>query len=159
MRVEFDRADQLLLQALQEDARSSYKELAARTGLAPSSCLARVRSLRARGVISGFRAELDLRQLGRTLEALIAIRLRAPARALQEPFERSLLALPETLALFSLAGPDDYLLHVALAEPEQLRAFVRDRLSGRSEIAQLQTSLVYAHRRTPVVLPLGDKRS
>ena len=77
---------------------SAYKELAARTGLAPSSYLARVRSLRARGVISGFRAEL----------------------------------------------------HVAPAEPEQLRA-VRNRLGGRTEIAQLQTSLVYAHRRTPIV--------
>jgi DNA-binding Lrp family transcriptional regulator len=154
--MRFDRTDRLILEALQENARTSYKELATLTGAAPSTCLERVRSLRARGVIRGFRAEIDLRPLGRKLEALIAIRFRAHARPLVDPFVEYVLALPETLGLFNLAGPDDYLLHVAVADTAQLRTFVLDRLGNRSEIAHLQTSLVYEHRTKPVVQPIGE---
>jgi DNA-binding Lrp family transcriptional regulator len=154
--MRFDRTDRLILQALQENARASYKELAALTGAAPSTCLERVRSLRGRGVIRGFRAEIDLRPLGRKLEALIAIRFRAHARPLVDPFVEYVLALPETLGLFNLAGPDDYLLHVAVADTAQLRTFVLDRLGNRSEIAHLQTSLVYEHRTKPVVQPISS---
>jgi DNA-binding Lrp family transcriptional regulator len=154
--MRFDRTDRLILEALQENARTSYKQLATLTGAAPSTCLERVRSLRARGVIRGFRAEIDLRPLGRKLEALIAIRFRAHARPLVDPFVEYVLALPETLGLFNLAGPDDYLLHVAVADTAQLRTFVLDRLGNRSEIAHLQTSLVYEHRTKPVVQPIGE---
>jgi DNA-binding Lrp family transcriptional regulator len=154
--MRFDRTDRLILEALHENARTSYKELATLTGAAPSTCLERVRSLRARGVIRGFRAEIDLRPLGRKLEALIAIRFRAHARPLVDPFVEYVLALPETLGLFNLAGPDDYLLHVAVADTAQLRTFVLDRLGNRSEIAHLQTSLVYEHRTKPVVQPIGE---
>jgi DNA-binding Lrp family transcriptional regulator len=153
--MRFDRTDRLILEALQENARTSYKELAALTGAAPSTCLERVRSLRGRGVIRGFRAEIDLRPLGRKLEALIAIRFRAHARPLVDPFVEYVLALPETLGLFNLAGPDDYLLHVAVADTAQLRTFVLDRLGNRGEIAHLQTSLVYEHRTKPVVQPIN----
>ena len=153
--MRFDRTDRLILEALQENARTSYKQLATLTGAAPSTCLERVRSLRARGVIRGFRAEIDLRPLGRKLEALIAIRFRAHARPLVDPFVEYVLALPETLGLFNLAGPDDYLLHVAVADTAQLRTFVLDRLGNRSEIAHLQTSLVYEHRTKPVVQPIS----
>jgi DNA-binding Lrp family transcriptional regulator len=153
--MRFDRTDRLILEALQENARTSYKELSALTGAAPSTCLERVRSLRARGVIRGFRAEIDLGPLGRKLEALIAIRLRAHARPLVDPFVEYVLALPETLGLFNVAGPDDYLLHVAVADAAHLRTFVLDRLSNRKEIAHLQTSLVYEHRSKPVVQPIS----
>ncbi len=44
-----DRIDRALLAALQNDARISNKELAARVGLAPSSCLTRVRKLESEG--------------------------------------------------------------------------------------------------------------
>ena len=46
-----DRIDRQLLAALQNNARLSNKELAARVGLAPSSCLTRIRKLEADGVI------------------------------------------------------------------------------------------------------------
>lgn len=156
--MQFDRTDELILEALQQNARISYKELSGLTGAAPSTCLERVRNLRARGVIQRFRADLDLRQLGRPLEALIAIRFRSHARALVDPFVEYVLALPETLGLFNIAGPDDYLLHVAVTDTDHLRAFVLDRLGNRKEVGHLQTSLVYEHRSNPVLRPTDELR-
>jgi DNA-binding Lrp family transcriptional regulator len=154
--MRFDRTDRLILEALQKNARVSYKELSGLTGVASSTCLERVRSLRARGVIVRFRTEVDLQRLGRKLEALITIRFRAHSRPLVDPFVEYVLALPETLGLFNIAGPDDYLLHVAVADAAHLRTFVLDRLGSRNEIARLQTSLVYEHRTNPVVQPISE---
>lgn len=149
-----DRIDRVILDALQKNARISYKELASLTGLAPSTCLERVRRLRARGVISGFGAEVDLASLGRRLQALIAIRFRAHDRELVEPFVDYLLAQPETVGLFDVAGEDDYLLHVAVADTEHLHAFVLDRLGVRDEIEHVRTSLVYRHTRKQAIEPV-----
>jgi DNA-binding Lrp family transcriptional regulator len=49
--MQIDRIDFAILTALQNNARLSNKELAAHVGLAPSSCLERVRTLTRRGVI------------------------------------------------------------------------------------------------------------
>ncbi len=149
-----DRINRVILAELQKNARISYKDLAALTGAAPSTCLERVRSLRARGIIRGFRAEVDLPRLGRKLEALIAIRFRTHARDLVDPFVGYLLSLPETLGLFNVTGDDDYLLHVAVADADQLHAFVLDRLGSRPEVDHLRTALVYKHFRKPVIEPL-----
>ena len=60
----FDRIDDAILTALQNNARLTNKELAGRVGLAPSSCLERVRRLQQRGVLQGYRALVDPKALG-----------------------------------------------------------------------------------------------
>ena len=75
-----DRIDRALLAALQKNARMSNKELAELVGLAPSTCLERLRRLRDRGVLQGFHAAVDLAQLGRATQALVAVRLRVHDR-------------------------------------------------------------------------------
>jgi DNA-binding Lrp family transcriptional regulator len=149
-----DRIDHLILAALQKNARISYKDLAALTGVAPSTCLERVRNLHARGCIRGFHAEVDLSSLGRKLQAMIAIRFRVHTRDLVDPFVNHLLSLPETLALFNVTGDDDYLLHVAVADADHLRNFVIDQLGTRPEVDHLRTALVYTHIRKQVIEPI-----
>ena len=75
-----DDVDRALVRLLRADARMSNAKLADEVGIAPSTCLARVRSLIERGVIRGFHADLDPRQLGLGLEALISVGIRSGAR-------------------------------------------------------------------------------
>ena len=144
--TEFDSIDRELIGLLQNDARTSNRNLADQVGLSPSACLARVRALRERGVITGFTAQVDLAKIGRPLQALVAIRMHSHARELLDRLVTDLLALPETLDLFHLSGAEDYLLHVAVSDPTALRDFVLDRLTVRPEIAHVQTSIVFEHR-------------
>ena len=149
----FDRIDRLILEELQQNARASFKQLSALTGAAPSTCLERVRGLRRRGVIRAFSAALDLGRLGRPVEALIAIRFRTHAREQVDPFVEYVLAAPETIEVFNVAGDDDFILHVAVADTEALRALVVDRLGARPEIDHVRTSLVFRHLRKLVIGP------
>ena len=84
--LQLDAVDQAILEILSEDARIPNNALAERVGIAPSTCLARVRALRESGVLRGFHAEIDLGALGRPLQAMIAIRLTVHAREQIEDF-------------------------------------------------------------------------
>lgn len=146
--TEFDAVDKAIIAILQNDARISNRELAERVRLSPSACLARVRVLSERGVITAFRAELDLERIGRPMQAVVALRMRSHERKVLDRLVEDLLSFPETTDLFHVSGAEDYLLHVAVADAEHLRDFVLDRLTVRSEIAQVQTSLVFQRHRS-----------
>ena len=156
-----DRIDREILAHLQHDARISNKELAAKVGLAPSSCLARVRRLERAGVLLGYHAEVDPRVYGVTLEALVAVRLERHARAAISGFEKHALTLPEVRGVYHLTGADDYLVHVAVRDAEHLREFILSAFSTRPEVAHLETSLIFSHRRNPTfgTVPLGARRA
>jgi DNA-binding Lrp family transcriptional regulator len=62
--ADLDAVDSALLALLQNDARRTNRELAESLGIAPSTCLERVRSLRRRGLIVGYHAQVDLAGLG-----------------------------------------------------------------------------------------------
>lgn len=150
-----DRIDRAIVAALQNDARLPNNALAALVGIAPSTCLERVRSLRARGVVRGFHADIALDALSRGLEAIVAVRVRTHARALVEEFRAHALTLPEVVQVFHVTGADDFLLHVAVPDTDALRDFVLDRLAGRPEVGHVETRVVYEHTQRPVLEPLG----
>ena len=150
-----DAVDHALLRELQEDARRSNRELAEAVHVSPSTSSERVRALRADGVIRGYHADVALDALGRRVQALTAVTIRPPTRENIEAFRNWTATLPELVAVFVVSGSSDFLLHVAVADTDALYAFVIDRLTERSEIADVNTSVVYEHIRRPVLEPLA----
>lgn len=142
-----DEIDHALLAELRADARIPNKLLAERVGIAPSTCLARVRALREGGVIRGYHADVDPRALGHGLQAMIAIRLDARARHHIREVISVLVRRPEVLDVFFVAGANDYLVHVAVPGTEELRRFVADHLSRNPDIAYTETNLIFEHIR------------
>jgi DNA-binding Lrp family transcriptional regulator len=146
-----DAMDRAILMALQDDARQTNRELAAAVHLSPSTSSDRVRALRGSGVIRGYHADIDLGALGRQVQALTAVTIRPPSRGNIEAFRDWVSDLPEIVGVFVVAGGDDFLLHVAVPDTKALYAFVIDRLTERSEVADVRTSVVYEHIRRPVL--------
>lgn len=144
-----DELDAALVEELQRDGRQTNRELAERLGIAPSTCLERVRALRKRGVITGFHAEVDMAQLGRPLQALISVRLHPKVREAVEGFREYVTELPETLAVFVVSGGDDFIIQVAVRDAGHLRDFVLDHVARHRTIADVRTSLVFDHIRKP----------
>ena len=140
-----DAVDRKLLRILAADARTPNNALAAQVGIAPSTCLLRVRRLQETGVIRGFHAALAPEALGRPLQALVSVRLQAHARANIGSFAERFAALPGVLNVFFLAGVDDFQIHVAARSPDDLRDFVVRNLSASREVATTETSLIFEH--------------
>ena len=148
-----DELDTALLRILQNDARRTNREMAAELGIAPSTCLERIRSLRERGVISGYHAAVDLKAIDRATQAIISIKLRPQAMAVATAFQDYVMQLPQTLDMFMVSGASDFLAHVAVKDTRQLRDFVLD-LAKRQEIADIRSSVVFEHHHRTTVLPL-----
>lgn len=144
---ELDDIDERIVTALRRQGRLPNNALAAAVGIAASTCLTRVRSLVDRGVVSGFHAEVDPAWLGRPIQAMIAVRLRSDARGAISDFADRLAAMTEVLNVYFLAGADDFHVHVAAKDPDDLRAFVVDRLSSAPEVALTETKLIFEHKR------------
>jgi len=151
-----DAVDRAILELLGDDARITNQRIAESVGIAPSTALARLRSLRRRGVIRGFHAELDLGALGRPLQALIAVRLTVHAREQIDAFTSAVRELPGVLMVFHLTGVSDYLVWVAAADAQDLREFVVDHLATHPAVAHAETSLIYEHHRGPGIWGAAD---
>ncbi|MET9594361.1 Lrp/AsnC family transcriptional regulator [Streptomyces sp. NPDC006516] len=149
-----DELDSALVRMLQEDGRRTNRDMAQVLGIAPSTCLERIRSLRQRGILTGFHAEADLTAIGRGLQAMIAVRVRPPTRAVIEAFQAFLGRMPEVISVFVLTGTDDFLVHVAVRDTDHLHAVVLDKLTKRPELADVRTSVIYSHTHKKVVGPL-----
>ena len=144
---DIDRTDRAILEALQNDGRLSNKQLAAKVGLAPSSCFERVRKLVASGAIRGFHAEINPAALGYALEAMIAVRLRRHSREHYDAFRAGVLALAEVKAVHHLAGENDFLVHVMARDTDHLRDLALDHFITRPEVGHIETWLIFEHVR------------
>lgn len=146
-----DELDSAILGALQTDGRRSNRDLAAQLGVAPSTSLERVRSLRARGLITGIHAAVDPATVGRPVQAMVTVRLRPQSRAVIHGFRDFVAALPETQQVFITTGPEDVIVHVAVPSTEALQNFVLDSLTRRKEVAGVRTEVVFDHVRNHVI--------
>ncbi|MDI5967768.1 Lrp/AsnC family transcriptional regulator [Streptomyces sp. SL13] len=142
--VQLDPVDIAILRELQKDGRIANKDLAAAVGIAPSTCVDRVARLRRTGVITGYTAQISPEAIGRPIQALLTVQVQPHARPLVDPFVVHVRSLPETLSVHHVAGPDDFVVHVACGSSQDLQRLVLDRFTSRPEVARLQTHLIFS---------------
>ena len=140
-----DTIDRNILRELQLNASLSNKELANRVGLAPSSCLERTRRLAREGVLLTSHATVDPEALGIGINALISVRLSLHTKGSVDAFAGRLMALPEVMEIYHLAGEHDFLIRVLTKDVQQLRDFALDELSSKGEVSRVETTLVFDH--------------
>ena len=142
-----DRTDRAIVALLQKDARLTNKELAARVGIAQSTCSERVRRLERTGVFEGFHAEIEPRMLGVGLQAMIAVRLQRHERTQVDRFRRYAESLPEVVAFYHMAGDDDFLVHVVVRDSDHLRDIAMGAFTAQPEVTHIETSIIFEHTR------------
>jgi DNA-binding Lrp family transcriptional regulator len=145
--VDIDDTDRRILTALHSDARISNSALADVVGIAASTCHGRVRRLQDLGVIRGFYADIDPAAIGLSLQAMISVSLQANARGKIDSFIQNIRRRPQVMDVYFLAGADDFILHVAARDTDDLRSFVVQNLNADADVAGTQTSLIFEHLR------------
>jgi DNA-binding Lrp family transcriptional regulator len=138
-----DRTDLRILAELEENGRLTNAALAARVGVAESTCIQRVRALRESGAITRFRAEIDPAALGLGIQAVIKVRLGSHGRDHVRSFHATLADIPGALTIFHVAGEDDYLVHVAVSSAAALRDLVLEHITVHPVVRHTETQLVF----------------
>ncbi len=137
--VVLDETDHRIIRILLRNGRAPFASIGAEVGLSPHGAADRVRRLQRAGVITGFGATVDLQQLGRSLEALIDVRLMPSTDSAQ--FERLASGLDAVREVLFLTGRWDYQVSVACTDADDLDRTVRA-LRQQGGAAQTETRIV-----------------
>ena len=150
--MELDGVAWRILIELQEDARLSFSELGRRVGMTAPAVAERVRRLEERGIIRGYRLELDVERLGLPLQALVRLANRG---ASSQEITRTIRELPEVLECHHVTGEDCYVLKVAVPSMRQLEALLERLL----RFGSTTTSIVISTPVTRRTISPGGSRS
>ena len=154
--MEIDRYDRSILDELQRDGRISNQELAERIGLSPAPCLRRVRALERSGLITGYRALLDARQLGLSLMALIHISMDRHTPERFANFDKLVAELPEVMECLLITGQDaDYQLKVVVRDMDAFQALLLERITRIEGVSGVHSSFVLRRVVDKTAFPLG----
>ena len=139
---DIDQFDEKLLRALQVNARATSFELAEVVGLSPSSCQRRQRELEQRGIIRGYRADIDPAVLDQSFTVFAAVQLERHVRSDVQAFQKAVTQLPGVLEVHHIAGAFDYLLRIAVADLASYEIFHADRLTALPGVAHITSYVV-----------------
>jgi len=104
-------------------------------------------------VITGSRLEIDPAAVGAPVQAMIRVRLGNHSRDGVEALFDALAATSGVLQVFHIAGADDFLVHVAVADAAALRDIVLERITVHEIVRATETQLVFELREGAGVLP------
>ncbi len=152
---ELDRVDKILLRELQVNAQAGVAELGEKAGLSASTTHRRVKLLEERGLIIGYAANLDRKQLGLANEFFVEVSLTGQTEDTMEKFERAVQRVPEILECHLMSGQFDYLLRVVAKDAEDYERIHRGKLSRLPGIQRIQSSLALRTVKAWAGYPVG----
>lgn len=114
-----DAHDTRILAELQKDARLTMAELGRRVHLSQPAVTERVKKLEAAGVISGYRATVNLGKLGYGIRAMIRV-----GRADYDRVVKLVQDTPECVNAYNVTGEDSWILEIAVIDVSHLDAVV-----------------------------------
>lgn len=146
-----EELDRRIIGLLCTDGRMSLADVARETGLSTSALHQRVRRLEQRGLITGYRAEVDYRAVGLPLTAFVSLTPIDPAAPDDVP-ER-LEEIREIESCWSVAGSQAYVLKVRVAEPADLETLLARIRTAANVSTRTTIVLSTAFENRPPLLP------
>ncbi len=136
-----DFTDKKIIASLQNNGRMTNVDLARLNDLAPSSMLERVRRLEEKGIIKGYRAMVDPKALGYTVQAMVMINLDRHQAGPIDMFEDKIRSVPEVKACYHLTGQYDYIVHLVVRDIDHLGETVKHTLAAIDGVEKQETFL------------------
>ena len=153
MRGRLDAIDWNILRELQRDGRITNVELSRRVGISAPPCLRRMRALEEAGIIRGYRALLDEKQLGYEVTVFAMVHLVSQAEADLVAFEEHVRAWPLVRECWMLSGEVDFILKCVAPDLPTFQAFVNE-LTAAPNVRNVKTALTLRRSKDEPMVPL-----
>jgi len=137
-----DPIDRKILSELQGDGRMTNVELARRVGISAPPCLRRVRSLEEAGLIHGYHAKVNARELGFEVQVFAMVGLDSQAENELNAFEDRCRQWPLVRECHMLNGEVDFMLKCVAPDLSSFQSFLTGQLLNTPNVASVKTSLV-----------------
>ena len=140
--IKLDPIDRKILAELQADGRMTNVELSRRVGISAPPCLRRVRTLEETGLIRGYHADVNARELGFEVQVFAMVSLKSQAEAALSQFEAQCRAWPLVRECHMLNGEIDFILKCAAPDLSTFQTFLTEELTAADNVDSVKTSLV-----------------
>lgn len=137
-----DPIDRKILSELQADGRMTNVELAKRVGISAPPCLRRVRALEEAGLIHGYHADVNARELGFEVQVFAMVGLESQAEVELSAFEEKCRSWPLVRECHMLNGEVDFILKCVSPDLSTFQSFLTADLLTTPNVASVKTSLV-----------------
>jgi len=137
-----DKIDISILKALQENARITNKELAAKVHLSPSPVYERLKRLESEGYIERYTAVLNAEKLNLGFIVFCSVKLQRLNTDIAGDFVAKIREIPEVTECYNVSGEYDYLLKIRARNMKQYNDFIINTLGTLDTIGSIQSSFV-----------------
>lgn len=137
-----DDKDALILRALQNNARLTNKELAAKVHLSTTPTFERVKRLEQLGVIKQYATILDANKLNKGFAVFCSIKLKTINSEKASEFTRLINNIPEVTECYNISGRFDYLLRIQSPDMKYYQQFLLNVIGHFDNIANLESTFV-----------------
>lgn len=154
MGIHLDEHDKEILRYIQEDSSISNIELSKKIGLAPSSCLLRVKNLREQGLIKQYIALVDEKLLGYEITCFAKVAMQPLNRETSQNFIETAKQIPEVVEMYTITGDAAFLLKIVSKSFQHYRDFVFDKLLSIPCVSNIETSIVVGTEKETSYIPI-----
>ncbi|GAB7531375.1 Lrp/AsnC family transcriptional regulator [Pseudomonas sp. 3A(2025)] len=151
-----DKLDVALAERLQRDGRLSNVKLAEQLSLSEASCWRRQKRLEESGIIEGYQAVLNRKQLGLGVMAFVQISCHEHSEEATALFERIIESAPQVLSCHNTTGEADYLLQVVAKDLDGYSRFVEKVLRKLPGVSSIRSNLSLRELKTTNRLPVSE---
>ena len=137
-----DKTDLQILRTLQENARLTMKELAARVSLSSTPVFERLKRLEANGYIKRYIAVLDAEKLGKGFVIFCHVKMTRLNREIAQEFAQIIREIPEVTECYNISGSFDYLLKIHAPDMKYYQQFVLNVLGTIEHLGSLESVFV-----------------
>lgn len=149
-----DKIDKEILRLVQQDAKMTNKEIAARLGMTITPIFERIKRLERDDYVLGYNARIDRHKIDLPIAAYCTISLDSHHFEFLEQFEKDVQQLEEVVECYHIAGMFDYLLKIYVASMEDYQQFVSKKLAKLPNLRKVQSSFVMTEVKKANGLPI-----
>lgn len=151
-----DLIDRRIVAELMRDATQPVAQVAGRVGLTQTPCWKRIQRLEASGVLTGRVALVDPARIGLGLTVFVDIEAPDHSAAWRQAFASSVVAMPEIMEVYRMAGETDYMLRVSVADMAAFDEFYR-RLTDAVPIKNVTSHFAMERIKASTVYPVDTE--
>lgn len=137
-----DKTDLQILRILQDNARLTTKELAARVHLSTTPVFERLKRLETGGYIKKYIAIIDAEKLNQGFVVFCRVKLRRLGKVIAEDFTRVIQGIPEVTECYNISGEYDYLLKIHAPDMKYYQQFIINVLGTVESLGSIESTFV-----------------
>jgi len=148
------KSDKGLLNALQENCRSSSNDLANRANMSTATCWRKQKSLEEVGIITGYRAVLDREKLGYNVCVFTHVSIERQSSDIVENIEKELIKHPSIMECYTATGDADIVLRVIAKDMNDYDQFLNGFIFKLHGITHVRSNITLRELKQTTQVPL-----